>query len=239
MTMPSLRATSRPHAAICARIARAIAVAALLSTCAMLAGCASLLGLGNSDKDGSTLYAPDPRITATTSWPTARWQLAVSPPTAARVVDTFRITVRPTPDEVQVYKGGVWAKRPSDMLEDTLTRALEDSGRIDAIARQGSGVAAEYKLVMDLRRFEADYDGGASPSATIEVNVKLLRTVDQSVVGSRTFLHAEPAAGTDVAAVVDAFSRSLTLTVGELAPWILQTGNAHQTDVNADNLQRR
>jgi cholesterol transport system auxiliary component len=197
-----------------------------VAACVMLAGC-SILGGGN-ERDRATIYAPDPRVTADPSWPTADWQLSLSPPSAARAIDSFRIAVRPTPDELQVYKGASWAKTPTDMLQDALLRALEDSGRIRAVARQGTGVAADYKLVMDLRRFDADYAGAAAPAATIEVNVKLLHAVDQNIVAQRTFLRAEPAAGTDVAQVADAFSRSLGTIAGEIAGWVLVTGNEHE-----------
>src|SRR3546814_8916152 len=90
------------------------------------------------------------------------------------MTDSLRIAVRPTPGEIQVYKGANWSKPPTQMLEDAVLRALEDSGRIGAVARQGSGINGNYKLVMDVRRFEADYAGAAIPSATIEVNAKLL-----------------------------------------------------------------
>src|SRR3546814_12581030 len=80
------------------------------------------------------------------------------------------------------------------MVEDGVLRALEDSGRIGAVARQGSGINGDYKLVMDLRRFEADYAGAAVPSATIEVNAKLLHSADQRVAASRTFQASRPAA---------------------------------------------
>ena len=90
----------------------------------------------------------------------------MSPPTAARTVDTFRIAVRPVPGELQVYAGASWARAPSDMIEDVIMRTLEDSGRIPGVARRGSGVAPDYRLLLDLRRFEADYAGAAIPSAT-------------------------------------------------------------------------
>ena len=93
--------------------------------------------------------------------------------------------------------------------QDTVLHALEDSGKIPAVARQGSGIAADYKLVMDMRRFEADYAGAAVPSATIEVNAKLLHAPDQDIVASHTFLQAVPAAGTDVASVAQAFDQAL------------------------------
>lgn len=193
-----------------------------------LAGC-SLLGGGN-ERERSTIYAPDPRVEIDPSAPVADWQLSLSPPVGARSVDSFRIAVRPTPDELQVYRGAAWAKTPTDMLQDALLRALEDSGKLPSIARQGAGIAADYKLVIDLRRFEADYAGGATPAATIEFNAKLIHTIDQGIVDSRTFHAAEPAPGTDIALVVDAFSRSLAKVTGDLAHWILVTGDRHERE---------
>lgn len=190
-----------------------------------LAGC-SLLGGGNG-RERATIYAPDPRVTLDPSAPTVSWQLSLTTPLAARMIDSSRIAVRPTPGELQVYRGASWAKTPTDMLQDALLRTLEDSGRIPAVARQGSGISADYKLVMDLRRFEADYAGSAEPSAAIEVNAKLIHSHDQTIVASRTFQHVEPAGGTDIGLVSQAFSRGLEAVTGELAHWILVTGDAH------------
>ncbi len=198
----------------------------------VLLACASFAltacgALGGS-KDASTIYAPDPRVQPDPSWPTVDWQLSLSHPEAARMVDSLRIAVRPAPGELQVYKGANWAKTPTEQLEDTVLRALEDSGKIPAVARQGSGIAADYKLVMDLRRFEADYAGNATPSATIETNVKLLHSPDQEVVASRTFLQAAPASGTDVGSVTAAFSQALGRIGSEISGWTLAEGNTHE-----------
>ena len=149
------------------------------------------------------------------------------------MIDSLRIAVRPSPSELQVYKGANWAKRPSDMLQDTILRALEDSGKIPAVARQGSGIGADYKLVLDLRRFEADYpQPGGLPAATIEVNAKLLHAQDQRVVAARTFLHAEPASTAAVADVVTAFDRALSTLGGDMTGWILTTGQQHEASAH-------
>jgi cholesterol transport system auxiliary component len=195
----------------------------LLLAC-LLAGC-SILG---GSKTPSTIYAPDPRVQADPAWPSVSWQLSLAPPTSSRMVDSQRIAVRPIPGEIQVYKGAVWDKPPSEQVTDTVLRALEDSGKIPAVARQGSGVAADYKLVMDMRRFEADYAGAAVPSATIEVNAKLLHAPDQDIVASHTFLQAVPAAGTDVASVAQAFDQALGKIGHDVAGWILASGDAHE-----------
>ena len=210
-------ASRRPAAA-----ARALGGGGLLALA--LAGC-SLLGGG--EREPVTIYAPDPRVTVDASAPAVDWQLAMAAPQAARIVDSVRIAVRPTPGELEVYRGASWAKPPPDMLQDALLRALEDSGRIPAVARQGSGIAADYKLVLDVRRFEADYAGSAVPSAVIEFNAKLIHSGDQLIVAAHTFRHAEPASGTAVGLVADAFSRGLERVTGELAHWVLRTGDQH------------
>lgn len=189
-----------------------------------LAGC-SILG-GNHEP--VTIYAPDPQVSADSSWPQVAWQLALAPPAAARFVDSHRIAVRPTPGELQVYKGARWSKAPSTQLEDTVLHALEDSGKIGAVARQESGIAADYKLVMDLRRFEADYAGNATPAATIEVNAKLLHSIDQEVIAARTFRQAVPVGGTGTGLVAQAFGRALGAISHDIAGWSLVNGDAHE-----------
>ena len=200
-----------------------LAVAALLAT--VLAGCASILG---GESDPTTIYSPDPRPVLDPALPTVSWQLALGSTSGARTVDSYRIAVRPTPGEIQVYRGASWARTPGEMLQSTVLRALEDSGRIASVARQGTGVAADYRLVIDLRRFEADYAGNAVPAATIEFNAKLIHGVDQAIVASRTFLQTQPATGTDVPQVVAAFDRALGNVSGELAAWVLVSGDEHQ-----------
>ena len=199
---------------------------ALVLTLALLLGGCSLLG--GDPKEAATIYAPDPRVQADPSWPQVGWQLSIGHPQAARMVDSLRIAVRPTPGELQVYKGANWAKTPSEQLQDTLLRALEDSGKIPAVGRQGSGIAANYKLILDLRRYEADYAGNAAPAATIEVNAKLLHAPGNDVVGSRTFLQAVPAGATDVGSVAQAFSQALGRVGEEIAGWTLSAGDAHE-----------
>lgn len=203
-----------------ARFARAVLVATLLGA----AGCASLLGGGSGD---TSIYAPMPAARPDPAWPSVPWQLILSATSVSPVTDSQRIAVRPRPHELQVYKDASWARRPTDMLEDALLRTLETSGRIGAVARPGMGVDAEYRLVLDLRRFESDYRGAAVPAAVVEVNAKLLHTLDDRVVASRTFVQARPAAGTAVPEVVVAFEQSLADVSHDIAGWLLATGQAH------------
>lgn len=203
-------------------------IAALLLA-AGLGGCALLGG----SKEPVTIYSPEPAVVADASWPSADWQLAIARPDASRALDSLRIAVRPTPGELQVYKGASWAKRPGEQLEDTILHGLEDSNRIRAVARASSGIAADYTLLTELRHFEAEYAGRAVPNVVIEVTAKLVSTRDESVVASRTFRQEVPATDTATAAVADAFGKALGQVAQELDGWVLASGNAAHVGSNA------
>jgi len=187
----------------------------------VLAGCSVLAG---GDRQSVTIYAPQVRVQADPAWPQVDWQLVLAKPSAARLVDSPRINVRPSPGELEVYRGATWSQPATDMLEDTLLRGFEDSGRIAAAARIATGIRSDYKLTTDLRRFEADYRGGDTPAATIELNAKLIHSVDQRVVAARTFVVAEPAASADIPTVARAFETALDKVSTDLIGWTLLSG---------------
>lgn len=194
-------------------------VFALAVLVAALPAC-SLLG---GKKAPPSQFAPVAQAAPDPSWPRVDAQLTIAPVQIARPYDSLRIAVRPSPQELQVYKDGVWAQRPSEMLTASLLRTFEESGRLRAVARAGSGVNGDYRLLLDVRRFEADYAGAPAPQASIEISAKLLRSEDASVVASRSFTVAEPAAGTAVPQVVEAFDRALIRVDREVTGWTLTT----------------
>ncbi|WP_312368397.1 ABC-type transport auxiliary lipoprotein family protein [Stenotrophomonas sp.] len=188
-----------------------------------VAGCSVLAG---GDRQSTTIYAPQVRIQADPAWPQVSWQLAIAKPSAARLVDSPRINVRPTPGELEVYRGATWSQPATDMLEDTLLRGFEDSGRIAGVARIATGIRSDYKLTIDLRRFESDYRGTTLPAATIELNAKLIHSIDQRVVASRTFVTVEAAGSTATGDVAKAFESALQNASTELIGWTLLSGQA-------------
>lgn len=190
---------------------------------ALLGGCSLL---GSNERSAVTIYSPIVRIQADPSWPQVDWQLVLVKPSAARVVDSPRINVRPSPSELEVYKGVSWAQPATDMLDDALVRGFEDSGRIQGVARATTGIRADYKLALDVRRFEADYRGQATPTALIEVNAKLIHVVDQRVVADRTFRQEQPVPSTATADVARAFEQGLQATTSEVVGWTLVSGQA-------------
>lgn len=201
----------------------------LLPACLPLLAACALLGGGG--KPGSiTIYSPlptgNPGGAKLAALPAMDWQLGIAKPSAARMIDSPRIAVRPLPHELQVYRGATWSMPATDLLETAVLGVLEDSGKLAGVARLTSGLHSDYRLVMDVRRFEADYAGQAVPTATIEVSAKLLHSQSQKVVASELFLARQPAAGTALDAVVPAFAQALEQLSVRIAHWAMASGQA-------------
>jgi len=190
-----------------------------------LAGCSSLVGGG--DREPTTIYSPIVQVTPDPAWPTIPWSVVVFKPSAPRVLDSSRIAVRPVEHELQVYHGAAWAQSATDMLQDAVVRTLEDSGKTGGTGTTESGIRGTYKLVLEVRRFEADYAGAAQPTVHVVVNAKLVQSYDQSVAASRTFTSAQPVGSTEIAQVVQGFDRALAQVTGEISGWTLTSAQAH------------
>jgi cholesterol transport system auxiliary component len=179
-------------------------------------------------KDPLSLYAPEARVSPDPAWPTVDWSLQIPRPHASELLDSPRIVVRPVNGELQVYHGAVWAEPVPDLVQDTVLHAFEDSGRITSVARPGAAMSGEYALVLDIRRFESDYAGGATPHADVEIVAKLYSSRDNVIVASRTLRQTIPANATAVGEVSRAFGTALSTVAKELVGWTLAEGQKHQ-----------
>lgn len=193
--------------------------AALALTLLALTGCGLL-----PKQETVTLYRPEAVVAGDATWPQVSWQLQIARPYADTAHDSARILVRPQRGELQVYKGAAWTQPAPDLVLDTLLRAFADSERLAGVARRGEGVNAEYELLLDLRRFEAEYDGATAPNAQVVLGARLVHNADNRVVASRVFGAEVRADSTDVAAVNRAFESGLGDVTAALIGWTLAEG---------------
>lgn len=197
----------------------ALRAAALVCLLAGLAGCSVL-----PKQEAVSLYRPEPVVTGDAAWPQVPWQLQIARPYADTAHDSARILVRPQRGELQVYKGAAWTQPAPDLVLDTLLRAFADSERLAGVARRGEGVNAEYELLLDLRRFETEYDGAAAPNAQVVLGARLVHNADNRVVASRVFGAEVRADSGDVAAVNRALESGLGEVTAALIGWTLSEG---------------
>ncbi len=174
------------------------------------------------------IYEPTPasaQIPAT--WPSVSWSLVVARPIAGQALDSERIAVRPVSGEVQVYKGAIWSDDVADLLQTRLLQRFEDSGKILAVSRPGSGMRGQYQLQLELRSFDSIYKAASTPpDANIEVRARLVAVANGEVIAARSFQQSHTASSEDITDVVAAFSQSLARINDEIVGWTLDSGQA-------------
>lgn len=190
----------------------------------VLAGCGSIGG----PKTDVKLYSPATAVTVDPAWPTVDWSLMVGVQAANAMLDSPRIAVRPTANELQTYKGARWADNAPDLLQTALVQAFEDSGRIGSVLRFGGGGSrGEYGLWIEVRQFETVYQGD-KPEAVIEVQARLVKLRGGGIVASKRLRHAVAGRTPEVADIVAAFGESMSALGTELVGWTLAEGQKHE-----------
>lgn len=194
---------------------------------ALLAGCGSIGG----PKVALKVYSPQVRVTPDPAWPQGDWQLTIGMQAANDVLDSSRIAVRPTPNELQTYRGVMWADNAPDLLQTAIVQAFEDAGRLPSASRFGGGGRGDMGLLVEVRAFETVYRDG-TPEAVIEVQARLLNFRGGGVATQR-FRHAVPGATAEVPAMVDAFGEAMSKVSGDVVGWTLVEGNRLRAEAKA------
>lgn len=186
----------------------------------LAAGCSVLPNPGPAP----SLYVLSPKNTYPPELPTLAQQLVIAEPTANRALNTDRIALRPTPEQVKYFSGVRWVNPAPRMVQTLLVESFENSGKIVAVGREAITLQPDYLLLSELREFQADYPpAGKVPNAVVRLNVKLIRQPAARIVASRTFSAAIPAEKETMAAVIQAFDAALGKVLKRLVVWSLET----------------
>lgn len=149
----------------------------------------------------------------------SRSQILIPEPTAIKTLDSERIVVKPTPYSVEYLAGSQWSDRLPRMVQLRLLQAFENTGRIGAVGVPGQGLAIDYQMVMEVRKFEIEAVGPTR--AVIEISVKALNDRNGSVLRTQVFAVQAPVVGSNNADYVAALDRAFEQMSGEIVRWTL------------------
>jgi len=188
-----------------------------------LAGCTGLATL-KSVTEPTDLYDLTPKSTYSADLPKVEAQLVVEEPTAASAVDTDRIAVRPNDFQVQYFPRARWVDRAPALVQTMLVESFENTGKVAAVGRQAIGLSADFKLVTDLREFQAEVGGDdqAALSVLVHLNMKIVQEPRGLIVASRSFKERVEVGSDDMIAVVTAFDRALGRTMAQSVDWAVR-----------------
>jgi cholesterol transport system auxiliary component len=130
-----------------------------------------------------------------------------------------------TGEEVAYVDGGRWASPASELFQESVWHAFDTAGGRARLVGPGPG-KADYRLIMQVSRFEARYLNGAAaaPTVVVHLHATMERQSDLSVVGEKEFDVSAPASDNRVGPIVDAYGQATTQAVGDMVAWVNQAG---------------
>jgi cholesterol transport system auxiliary component len=161
-----------------------------------------------ADLDGQPVAGPGPA-------------LLVAAPTAAPGFDGPRIVYVRRPHELEFFSRSEWVDAPARMLAPLLVRALERSGRFQAVAEARTAAAAGLRLESDIVRLQHEFT--ARPSRVrLTVRVQLFDVTRRRVLGAREFEAVEEAVSEDPYGGVVAANRAVRRLLDDIVAYCVQ-----------------
>jgi phospholipid/cholesterol/gamma-HCH transport system substrate-binding protein len=144
------------------------------------------------------------------------WLLVVPEPTTLMGFNTDKILLQPATGESVPLANAKWSDNLPVLFQEKVIQSFENAGYAKAVSRTREGIAGDYQLLIDIRRFHVSTS--PEPAAEIEFVAKILGQ-DGKIIGARTFQAAAPAKGTDAQAYVTALDDAFGKVLSELLPW--------------------
>jgi cholesterol transport system auxiliary component len=177
--------------------------------------CLGLVGCALAATRPPTTYdLVAPRSFAGTARP-APWQLVVYEPTAVHALETDRLMVRPSADQVSYYKGIAWSDRLPRLVQARIIETFQNSGAVKAVSASNG----QYALATELRSFQIDVSSGRA-AAEIEIFARLINVSSGKVVATKGFSARVPATTDSPGDAVAALNQAFTEVLQDTTAWV-------------------
>jgi len=129
-------------------------------------------------------------------------------------------------DQVAYVGDARWEASASDLFMSSVAHGFESAGGPAHLVGPGAPGRDEYRLQMQVTRFEADYVSGptAAPTVVVRLHATLLHEKDLTAAGERVFEASIPAADNRISAIVPAYNQATSKVVTDLVTWVNQGG---------------
>ena len=113
--------------------------------------------------------------------------------------------------------GARWADALPALVGSALVQSFQDSGLLRSVQGDLGRFRATHTLVVEVRRFEADYTAGGLPVAQVALSATVGRDADRRVVAAFTASSSAAAAENRQSSVVAALNAAFAKAAGEIS----------------------
>ncbi|WP_062011409.1 ABC-type transport auxiliary lipoprotein family protein [Aureimonas sp. AU4] len=185
----------------------------------MLGAMALALAACGSTRQPPATFELSPPPPAQVKRASTRAQILIPEPTATKTLDSQQIVVKPTPQTVEYLGDSQWTDRLPRLVQLRLLQGFQNTGRVGAAGVPGQGLAIDYQVVMEVRRFEMSLT--PSPTAIVEISAKVLNDRTGQVRATRIFRGEQAARGAGNAAYVEAIDAAFGSVADEIVAWTI------------------
>jgi cholesterol transport system auxiliary component len=192
----------------------------LILLISLLSGCSSML---HSDAPPVQVYtlraaSASPASGGDPVTPVAA-SLRVAHPIAGPGLGTSQIVLLQPDHRLNVYAASAWAADAPALLESVAVETLRGSGHWRAVEDAESPFPSDYLLQISIRRFEADYSGGADGPPTVRVilDCTLGKADGRDIVATFVASGSADAGANRLGDVVAAFQQATSAAMASLS----------------------
>lgn len=110
--------------------------------------------------------------------------LVVALPVAAPELDTYRIALTKDSGRWDYYAGARWSDFLPMLVQDSLTKTLEDARLFRSVNTDQTGVSGDYVLKAEIRTFQAAYEQGGAPVIKVKIMVSVRKRLEGTMLAS-------------------------------------------------------
>jgi cholesterol transport system auxiliary component len=145
-----------------------------------------------------------------------RGQLVVAEPTAISPLESDRIVVRTSPEQVAFLTGAQWSDRLPRLMQSRLVQSFENGKLLRSVGRSGDKLVADYTLTSEIRRFEIDV---TTSQAVVVISAKVVRESTGRIAAARIFTAEVPGSASDGARASVALDQALNQVMRDIVGW--------------------
>lgn len=161
-------------------------------------------------------YTPD-SVEAQT--PGDRPVLRVAQPQASGVLDSERIVIEVSPNELAALSTARWSTNAPSLLRDHLVRSLRADPRVATVVSDTSGSGSDITLTSELQAFQ-EVRTGESHQVRLYLQAQLIDNGSRDILAVQDFDVTVPSSGDDLDQSVAAFGRAADGLAAEMADWL-------------------
>lgn len=120
-------------------------------------------------------------------------------------------------NRLDYLSGARWAEAVPALVQSALIESFQGTGRPRSVQGDLGRFRATHTLVIEVRRFDADYTGGGLPVGQVELSATLGRASDRRVLATFSVAASERATENRQSTVVAALDAAFARAAGELA----------------------